>query len=680
MTWRRWLSLAAVALAAALPTRPAAAQLAPTGGHYAAQPSDTGFTGGVSSSGGYSTSVPLDLPAARGGLPIPVSLVYGGGGIGAAGVGWDVPLSYIFVDQTIAHRRPMRTADGGWQNRIAVSLVLEGRAMDLVRTGTDWVARHDAPDILVRQQTDGTWVMFDGQGRTYSFSVVATPGNPAAAMWLLKSITGVGGSQVVLDYNITTSTAPGGSDGVAIDLTTVSYNPHPSTADCFKNAVSLVYDADAASPLSLSVLGDRILSRAHKLKTVNVKSKATCGDAYVRLRGYNLEYAQDTDTKLPRLSSVKLVGREDMTDGATPIPLANYSYGSATTSGALRYQLASKVTSAETKRPFTAVDTTVRPPGPGILYATKTNILDITGDGLPDQVVYLAPSDLHWLYDWMHDALPREWSNSIFPQNAFDSRTLEQPRYQTVSNVDRVWRQAIDVNGDGRVDVIDAGAQAGHWVVYLNLPDPSDARLTTWVTRSFSIQQLAAQLTARGFADNMSFVPLAHRTTARKHITKTCWTWVFNRWVEAPEDFDVPGRCVGPPVSDVEEMSFTDWEITDVNGDGYPDVVFNSSPVITEVVQHDPPDSHPPPDAHRWATTTDTATPKLPSSNGVDAMLNVLGVRFDVDAQPFASPTRLVANDSCGVARWTAIDASHQELSCSIADVNGDGIADRVMN
>src|SRR4029079_12460978 len=125
-----------------------------------------------------------------------------------------------------------------------------------------------------------------------------------------------------------------------------------------------------------------------------------------------------------------------------------------------------------------------------------------------------------------------------------------------VSNVDRVWRQAIDVNGDGRIDVIDASAQAEHWVVYLNLPDPSDPRLTTWATRSYSIQQVAAQLTARGFAVDPSFVPLARRTTAKKHVVKTCWEWVFNRWVESPEDFDT-GRCVGPPVSDVQEMSFT---------------------------------------------------------------------------------------------------------------------------
>src|SRR4029078_3329558 len=148
-------------------------------------------------------------------------------------------------------------------------------------------------------------------------------------------------------------------------------------------------------------------------------------------------------------------------------------------------------------------------------------------------------------------------------------------------------------------------------------------------------QQVAAQLTARGFAVDPSFVPLARRTTAKKHVVKTCWEWVLKRWVESPEDFDT-GRCVGPPVSDVQEMSFTDWEITDVNGDGYPDVVFNSSPVITEVVQHAPPSSHPAPDAHVWVTTTDTATPKLPSSNEIDATLHVVCARLTRDPEPVA--------------------------------------------
>src|ERR1035441_9726209 len=47
---------------------PASAQLAPTGGHYAGRASDTGHEPGmVNASGGYVVSVPLDLPAERGG-------------------------------------------------------------------------------------------------------------------------------------------------------------------------------------------------------------------------------------------------------------------------------------------------------------------------------------------------------------------------------------------------------------------------------------------------------------------------------------------------------------------------------------------------------------------------------------------------------------------------------------
>ena len=67
-------SLAAIlGLVVAVPSV-ALAQMAPagTGDHYAARASDTGFAGEVNSTGGYAASVPLDLPGARGGLPVPV--------------------------------------------------------------------------------------------------------------------------------------------------------------------------------------------------------------------------------------------------------------------------------------------------------------------------------------------------------------------------------------------------------------------------------------------------------------------------------------------------------------------------------------------------------------------------------------------------------------------------------
>ena len=104
----RLATLMSSALVASLAPLLASAQTAPLGDHYAGRASDTGYAGAVSASGGYSASVPLDLPQARNGLPIPLQVVYGDRGMGAAGLGWDVPLSFIRIESsTIAHRRPV---------------------------------------------------------------------------------------------------------------------------------------------------------------------------------------------------------------------------------------------------------------------------------------------------------------------------------------------------------------------------------------------------------------------------------------------------------------------------------------------------------------------------------------------------------------------------------------------
>lgn len=83
------------------------AQLAPTGEHYAGRASDTGYGGTVvNATGTFATAIPLELPPARGDLPIPLQITYGARGVGAAGLGWDLPLSYIRHDRTFAYRRP----------------------------------------------------------------------------------------------------------------------------------------------------------------------------------------------------------------------------------------------------------------------------------------------------------------------------------------------------------------------------------------------------------------------------------------------------------------------------------------------------------------------------------------------------------------------------------------------
>ena len=245
------------------------AQLAPTGNHYAGRASDTGHQPGVvNASGGYGASVPLELPAARGGMIVPLHIGFGARGVGAAGLGWDVPLSYVRRDLSFAGRRPALRADQTPQGREQVLLSLQGQTHHMVRKGSDWIAKHHAPEIVLREQ-NGTWVLFDGEG--YSYFFVAPPALTGTGVWLLSSLTGPGGTTVQLEYEITTPALTGGS-GLSIDLVRIQYNTHPDTG-CAKHEVGLVYGAAGPSPLSLSMLGDRVLARMRTLSAVEVTSR-----------------------------------------------------------------------------------------------------------------------------------------------------------------------------------------------------------------------------------------------------------------------------------------------------------------------------------------------------------------------------------------------------------------------
>src|SRR5262249_45950522 len=118
------------------------AQLAPTGQHYAGRASDTGYGGSVAiAAWTFAAESPLELPPARAGLPIRFLITYGARGVGAAGLSWDVPLSYIQHDRTFAHRRPASSLGALPTPRERAYLSLLGQSLELVRDGSDWVTR-----------------------------------------------------------------------------------------------------------------------------------------------------------------------------------------------------------------------------------------------------------------------------------------------------------------------------------------------------------------------------------------------------------------------------------------------------------------------------------------------------------------------------------------------------------
>jgi len=327
--WCRFVVRVAFAVCALACPRLSEAQVAPTGTHYAGRPSDTGHA--PSDNGGYATSIPLDLPASRGGLPVPVQIVSGTKGFGAAGVGWDVPLSFVQDDAFYAHRRPAFAAGQPIAPRIRTTVSLPGRRIEMLAKGDGWIGRY-SPDVTMSRD-GGKYKVYDGNGLTYTFATDIL-NLRRTGLFLLESIAGPGGATVKLEYDIAIDANVGRVplNPFSIDLVRVSYNPHP-TSGCFKHEVRLAYTrpSEPLKPKATSVVGERVLVRESRLTSVDVLSRATCGDSPQRLRRYNLTYALDTDTRLERLFSVTVQGRGGTREADVLLPIADYSYGSATT-------------------------------------------------------------------------------------------------------------------------------------------------------------------------------------------------------------------------------------------------------------------------------------------------------------------------------------------------------------
>jgi RHS repeat-associated protein len=658
-----WGRLVGCALVASVISLSAHAQLAPVAGtHYAARASDTGFAGAVNSQGGYGASVPLDLPAARGGLPVPLQIAYGGNRVGAAGLGWDVPMSYIYRDTTIAHRRPDRHL-GFIQVRNQLSLVLDGKRYTLVRNAADtaWLAALDAVQLEVRDMGNGTMVMYDGEGRTYSFSSKgATSGSILinGNLFLLVNIKGPDGNQAALQYDISAPTLPGGGSGLAINLREVAYNASPTAGSCFKNRITLNYKNAVSAPLAMSVLGGAVLARVKTLEGVTVGSRVACDVASLALRNYTFNYQPDTDTQLPRLESVTMTGRQDRPENTVTLPVATYSYGSIVDPGTQKivYQEISHpnlappfvgrlldfgitwTSSVQSPEPHGSSDVLVD------LFSDQT-MVDLNGDGRVDM---LAPDNY-------------QKQGTAGANGTSQLRTKELNGFQALGDwrekihmsvlgaaapgmpmrinptVDDTLKQYIDMNGDGRLDVVETVLpDIDHWIIHLNTPDPTNPSNGNvgFTHITIPVDQMRAALNTTGLS--FGRVALARRTTV-------------------PHDFSAANKL---------KRTITEFELRDVNGDGYPDFVYNASSVRTSGVAGEQGD--------------------MVGSRNVMVLINTAGVHLQNGEQLFAAPILLEAGGAsgCGISRWQvdpAVDQTGGILNqyCGFQDVNGDGIADR---
>ena len=132
---------------------------------------------------------------------------------------------------------------------------------------------------------------------------------------------------------------------------------------------------------------------------------------------------------------------------------------------------------------------------------------------------------------------------------------------------------------------------------------------------------------------------------------------------------------------DPGEQTFVEWRLQDINHDGFPDFLYNGSPVTGQLQEIKPTDSASVgtilPGFSNWS-------PQFAGSSAVNALINKAGVQFSksTPGELFTSGSQLVPDAGplgCGVEKWEphSIIGSLRN-TCGFVDVNGDGIVDRV--
>ena len=535
----------------------------------------------------------------------------------------------------------------------------------------------------------------------------------------------------------------GGSAGLSIDLASVSYN-YDSTGSCAKHQVSMFYDSDAPAPVSISMLGTTPLVRLHHLFAVVVfaresadNSSQPCSGAVKALRGYNLNYQNDADTGQLQLSQVTMFGKDDTPERFINLPVATYSYGSVTPNNKLTYvtsQLFSSGLPSDFDKRFGLALTGAQTSHAdiygddangrsSITYTynyTRQNILDVNGDGRAD-LLYYDFSETHTSKVKAAFNFPGPGGASQFTvgssvnSGSFTNFTVTSS--DPFNHSSEVYEQAIDFDGDGRLDYVNAHEVINGWAVYLNKPDAIDPKRTVWQRRLIDIRPIK-QMLRETIGGDPGFLPLSRSMSVRNELRNHCWVWQRDaggtlRSIPSLIGYR-DGHCSGPQGQNSGAEGYgvifrptktiTEWELRDINGDGYPDLVYNASNVgsmIPDAVPPAPPSN--PNTLDQFRQTQVEAVFDIVGSADVRALINVAGVHLkagqdrvgdDDPNQPPAQHTVLVEGTSafsapitldvgCGVSRLTSTspDASGHRTTfqeCGFDDVNGDGLADRV--
>ncbi len=589
--------------------------------------------------GALTTGIPLALPPGRGGMTPQLTLQYASSaGAGVFGYGWDLPLGRIERSGTWGVPR----CTGAHTDDFV--LVLPTGASELVRESANSAYyRPRVEQAWVRAQrfeAENRWEVVDRSGRRYTFGDVdaarIATGTPAVflaeqpdgscaltAQWALTRVEDPNGNTIDITwakifnvlYPITVRWGGNAAAGVphlytvrfalqwraeddrpisyrlgvrsrlALRVTTIDVETDAPTPGTFVRRYALEYeDAASGQPSLLAAVVTTGQPTQHFLYTPAVSGHAgpaavpVPAGAYQALRVSNAsqEVAQ-TVLDMNGDGLLDLVRSDDPPAGSWAV-----WWGTVDANGTAAFATPPVAWAAPGNWTYLRYVAENGSGCPSDWSCTRTDTLDLTGDGIPDHVdadnasgwtVHPGRGAPQWGF-----GPPRIWSS---PR-----------RFLRRSRAGDTFQDVIDVNGDGLPDLVESGAPGQsppyQWQVYLNTGFSfAAAPLPYWPApvhrisdgESNGVRQLLTDFNGDGLPDivRSGYSGSGAAFDARCAPSASQDTSCLEVYLNTGQGFGEAEPLIAvPPATGVQLRSGGEvyQDLFDVNGDGLPDLVY----------------------------------------------------------------------------------------------------------
>ncbi|HEV7671108.1 MAG TPA: FG-GAP-like repeat-containing protein [Thermoanaerobaculia bacterium] len=563
--------------------------------------------------------LPLAIPPGRNGLQPSLSLLYSSRPsqeTNLVGRGWSISIPYIELKNYV-----------GSEHLYDTSAFYSSLSGDLVSTSDPTIFKPKVDDGDFLQYTlsaNAGWTVTDKRGTVYKFGQVSSaqqfdPSNSAHVYkWMLQEVRDTNDNYISYSYT---------KDSNQIYPDVITYTGHGSSPGPF----DIHFTKELRNDTAASTAEGFAVNTRYRISEI----RAEVSDAWVRK--YALAYATGDNGERDILTSITESGY----DGSIvlSLPTSTYGYQSATDSW-------SEATSWDIPEPTVESD-----------YSDSgTRFADVNGDGLPDLLRRDASSSVNKVY--MNNGTGWTYNSSwTIPLAITDGATVHPGTL------------LVDVNGDGRIDIVRSKENATS-SIYINSG-------TAWVLSSDTVPVNFSDISGNDLGVRVADVngdglpDLLHNTVwdGNKVYINNGSTWVYDSSWSLPEPTEVKIS-----LNNVRDVG---TRFVDVNGDGLVDVIRRDGSV-NKVYLHN--------GNHGWTLSSST-TPVtfMNAGNDVGGRLEDINGDGLIDAINDNQSSYLnvggawAALDSGGhlpLAVMAVVGGVYVDPGTRLVDVDGDGLVD----